>query len=175
MSRHNVTYKPGGAIAKPLDLTLKMQRVTPETECQACSVNAVAEWFIEDGFDPKQLADYNLSIPVGHWDSADRTQYYTAGEFDLIFDSFIYHARVSGETCGLDITWAVTWQWSGGSPLDTVPPYVFHAGNHAVVKNCDMGMYVPGASGDTLLLTMTPSVAGVALNTLTLLFAEAIP
>lgn len=42
MSRHNVAYKPGGSIAKPLEMSLKMQRVIPVAEvaecpaCQAC-------------------------------------------------------------------------------------------------------------------------------------------
>jgi hypothetical protein len=29
MSRYGVTYKPGGAITKPLEMTIKMQRVAP--------------------------------------------------------------------------------------------------------------------------------------------------
>jgi hypothetical protein len=29
MSRYGVTYKPGGAITKPLEMTIKMQRVSP--------------------------------------------------------------------------------------------------------------------------------------------------
>lgn len=49
MSRHNVTYKPGGSIAKPLDLTLKMQRVTQEVVAPiavACIPNPTGPfWF----------------------------------------------------------------------------------------------------------------------------------
>jgi len=38
MSRYGVTYKPGGAIAKPLEMTLKMQHVKSEENCTPCAV-----------------------------------------------------------------------------------------------------------------------------------------
>lgn len=42
MSRTSVTYKPGGAVAKPLEMTLKMQRVTPVAKVQDCPVSQPA-------------------------------------------------------------------------------------------------------------------------------------
>lgn len=95
MSRHNVTYKPGGSIAKPLDLALKLQRVLPVVKAQQppvpiteppppptpeCTVNASSRWFIPQGEDPN-ISDFSDAV------SADEASI------------FAFMAGLAGEYC----------------------------------------------------------------------------
>ncbi|MFH1493725.1 MAG: hypothetical protein ABIG70_02890 [Pseudomonadota bacterium] len=92
MSRHNVIYKPGGSIVKPLDIALKMQRVIPVEEvaecpvCPAevvvdeCIVEAEAAWFVADGEDPNSsFRDVTVSALEG--------------------ESFAFMAGITGDSC----------------------------------------------------------------------------
>ncbi|MDP2786247.1 MAG: hypothetical protein Q8O38_16890 [Sulfurimicrobium sp.] len=61
-----MTYKPGGAIAKGLDIALKMQRVMPVAEVHECreSPPLVGAWR-NPGFNNYLVSDIHLDISCG--------------------------------------------------------------------------------------------------------------
>lgn len=178
MSRHNVTYKPGGAIGKPLEMTLKMQRVTPaalsvpsvpSVECPAVLSSLVAVWL---GGDSAPIPVQPVSIDVSVSSTAawcDSLSYcYTERS-----GSFLHVARMVNSdyaTAGLAIpiiidesacSWGLSWDGEFSAP----PPIIISGSTLAIG-------YEEGLMSGTLIIT--PEYNGVAMPILTLIVSATI-
>jgi len=177
MSRHRVTYKPGGAIAKPLDLSLKMQRVTPTTppadclECYPCQemlANLVAVWLGPD-FAPIPENDGSLTVAVSStstWCESTSSCYTErTGAFLLVARMVNDDYADAGLATPMNIDesacyWGVTWSVEGNAPLIIMSGSSLAIGYHEFI-----------GSGT---LTIEPKYDGSPLPTLTLTVAATI-
>lgn len=175
MSRHNVTYKPGGSIVKPLDIALKMQRVTPVAEvadipaCPACPETPplVGAWVDSTGI---PLID-ETGAPVTNVDVAiSRISVWMPGEAGgcctTLDGFFLQSARfVNEDFVAVGIAaplfideslcwWDVVWDGFGDQPLVSIS-----GSSIAVAYNAQVG------SGT---LTITPYYNDVALPSITM-------
>lgn len=151
MSRYNVRYKPGGAIAKPLEMAIKMQRATPaETtaaEMPACLMAPEGPFWVEEfyggggDYDPVN-ARVNLI-----WEVDRRVP---AGEF-------FYAARLEGDLCGRDndVVFDAVWGNLDGGPTDCPGPAVRTNGNMLIVTAAVDGGYVGECCSGILTVTAT--------------------
>lgn len=168
MSRYNVRYKPGGAIAKPLEMAIKMQRATPsettaaETPC--CIMAPEGPFWVNQSsggdYDPVNAIAYlmwngDLAFPAGE---------------------LFYVARLDGDLCGRDndVVFDSVWSNLEGGPTDCPGPAVRTNGNMLIVTAAVDGVYVgeccPG------ILTVTATLDGELVGspiTLTFFMLEA--
>lgn len=152
MSRYNVRYKPGGAIAKPLEMAIKMQRATPaETpaaEMPACLMAPEGPFWVDQplngDYDPVNAIAYLI------W-TDDRAV--PAGEL-------FYAARLEGDLCGRDndVVFDSVWLNLEGGPTDCPGPAVRTNGNMLIVTAAVDGGYVGECC--TGILTVTATLDG---------------
>lgn len=176
MSRHNVTYKPGGAIGKPLEMTLKMQRVTPAApsvpaiECPECPVvlsDLVAVWL---GGDSTPISGSNIDVAVSSTSAWCESSMYCYTERT---GSFLHVARMVNfdyATTGLAVPMnidesACSWDLSWDGQFSPPPPIIMSGSTLAVG-------YEEGLGSGTLIIT--PGYNGVAMPVLTLIVAATI-
>lgn len=184
MSRHHVTYKPGGAIGKGLDLTLKMQKKPVEVLAEAVdqggceSPPLLAIWVDTSGnpiFPVKSDQNVQLIKEFVYCDAVG-TQFC----IDSLAQSFVAVARmvsedfISSTQSGIEppplwideslCSWS--WSWAGASHL------VIVSGSSIVVTfgYHDGGLYYDSSG----VLTITPFYDNVALPPIVLNVKEEI-
>lgn len=155
MSRYNVSYKPGGAIAKPLSMAIKMQRITPVKAEQAPAPSGPA---------PECVMD-----PVLWWFDGDSTESYVIGyvrmepEGTVPVIPFFYAARLFGELCWRDNDVVLEPVWQSSVTFDSGNgPAVWTYGNILIVTHALVPWPYPYvmAPCDPGFLTVTASIDG---------------
>ncbi|MFA7269822.1 MAG: hypothetical protein WC073_10800 [Sterolibacterium sp.] len=178
MSRHGVIYKPGGAIAKPLEITLKMQRVktvapaVPDAPVIACPVmpNLTAIWSGPDGsplYSEPGIPASNVDVAiqrVSTWcDSTASCLTDNSGAFLQMARMVNADVQAAGIAAPLVIdqskcSWVATWNGGGGSPLISI------AGSALSVAYSDgvgLGELIIDAEFDgTVVSTLTLNITG---------------
>jgi hypothetical protein len=141
MSRYGVTYKPGGAITKPLDLTLKMQREIQPIACKTCTPKPTGLFWQNPA---NGLFEYTVSLAATD-----------VNGYNPLLPLFLA-ARLEGELCNRqnDVVLKSTWVCSiSEDPING--PSVWTAGNLIIVYFTQPNLLYPG------VLTVTSSLDGV--------------
>lgn len=146
MSRHGVTYKPGGSIAKTFDLDIKMQRVMPAAElCPTCEPKPTGLFWHNP-----ETGKFDLTVTIGSVENV-------IGVTTPV-PSFFYAAHIDGDLCGLDNEVVITAAW----PYNSFHPNIWTFGNILIVSpsisNGVMGQCDPG------ILTVTATLDGVQIG-----------
>ncbi|MDP2827195.1 MAG: hypothetical protein Q8O37_01165 [Sulfuricellaceae bacterium] len=169
MSRHNITWKPQGAIPRDISMTIKMvkkpEEVKPEKKVIACeSPPLMAVWF-----DP--TVAYVTHVDVGD-NSADPNSTDSPLVATLVNADWAT-AGLASPLCidGSAVTWAVTFEQIciAYDELFTACGKEQHA-SVGLALGVTMGVLPsnqPRAGGNYGTLYATPSYKGVALNTIT--------
>lgn len=167
MSRHNVAYKPGGAIGKTLDLTLKMQRVarTPEVVAQASSCTPSPTGLFwqnaaQTAFDQTVVIG---SVEKVMWNSYPYDDVRIPHHNDD-YTPFIHAARVEGDLCGKEKDVILAYTWVSSLTGDgAFPPLIWTFGNILTVTS-PHSEYGNPITCDPGILTVTASLDGSVIG-----------
>lgn len=181
MSRHNVTYKPGGAIGKPLEMTLKMQKkpveieaAAPPAECKSPALLAIwvdssgnPIWPVTSGQNGQLLKSFFYCDAVGTPYCIDSLTQSFVAVARMVSEDFISSAQsgIAPPPLWIDeslCSWS--WSWTGATHS------VITCGSSIVVTfgYQDGGLYYD-TSG---VMTITPLYDNVALPPLVLTVLE---